>query len=120
MPGETEMRLSSRDASAKIWILDEAEPVAGMIEHYRDACLDHYRPGAEARSMALEAVWLSPPLILDCGANSLYFLWSFSDLGAFWRARFADTEAKAAWWSATAHMVRERRRSILTDFSTRP
>lgn len=67
--------------------------------------------------MALEAIWLAPPLILNGGGNLIYILWSFPSLEAFWSARFVEAEAKSAWWASTANMVRDRRRTILTDFT---
>lgn len=114
IPGAAEEAGSSN--RAKIHLLDQAEIHDGMVEAYRAACIDQYLPEASVRGMTLEAVWLSPPLILRRGGNTLYFLWSFPDLDSFWRARFLDAEAKREWWAATAHMVRSRSRAFLSDF----
>ena len=116
--GQDERNLGrSTAANNRIFILDEAEIREGSVEAYRDAVISGYKPGATARGMMLEAIWLSPPLILDGGGNSLYVLWSYPDLGAFWRARFADTDAKSEWWKQTASMTVSRKRSFLTDFA---
>ena len=108
--------LSNSQDAKKIYVLDQADVNAGMVEIYRGACLNRYYPGAAARGMTLEAIWLTPPLILHGAGNTLYFLWSFPNLEEFWVGRFADVEAKGEWWASTAHMVQDRKRSILTNF----
>lgn len=99
----------------RILVLDQAEVRAGQIDAYRDSCLNTYKPAAARRGMTLEAIWMAPPVVLDSGCNTLFLLWSFPDLAAFWRARFADVETKAEWWRSTAQLVVSRRRTFLTD-----
>lgn len=101
---------------SRITVIDEAWPFAGMVEAYRDAYLSGYAPRARQRGMTLEAVLLSPPLILAEGGNRLTFVWSLPDAAAFWAMRFAAYGAEQTWWEEGAAMAHSQTRSFHADF----
>lgn len=101
---------------SRIIVLDEAWPLPGQVEAYRDAYLADYAPGARQRGMTLEAVLLSPPFILAEGGNRLAFVWSLPDIPAFWQMRFTEDAGKQAWWDRGATMTHRQERSFHTDF----
>lgn len=100
----------------KVIVMDEAWPLAGMVEAYRDAYLADYAPGARRRGMTLEAVLLSPPLILAEGGNRITFVWSLADSAAFWPMRFTEDDGKRAWWERGATMTLRQERSFHVGF----
>lgn len=100
----------------RIIVKDEVWPLAGMVEAYRDAYLSDYAPSARERGMTLEAVLLSPPLLLAEGGNCLTFVWSLEDAAAFWAMRFAAYGAKQTWWEEGAQMARRQTRTFHADF----
>lgn len=100
----------------RITIIDEAWPLTGMVEAYRDAYLADYAPRARERGMVLEAVLLSPPLILAEGGNRITFVWSVPDAASFWTMRFADYDMQQIWWEDGAGMAHRQERTLHADF----
>jgi len=102
---------------SRILVIDEVWPLTGMVETYRDAYLADYAPAARRRGMTLEAVLLTPPLVLAEGGNRLTFVWSIPDASGFWPVRFADEDTKHAWWDRSAAMTHRQERTLHTDFA---
>lgn len=101
---------------SRIIVIDEVWPLTGMVEAYRDAYLSDFAPRARQRGMTLEAVLLSPPVILEEGGNRITFIWSLPDAPAFWTMRFAEYDMEKVWWEDGAKMAHRQERSIHTDF----
>lgn len=101
---------------SRITVIDEAWPRAGMAEAYRDAYLATYAPDARARGMALEAVRLTPPVVLPQGGNRLSFVWSLPDAAAFWAMRLSERDGTDTWWERGAAMAERQRRTFHADF----
>ena len=101
---------------SRILVKDEVWPVVGKVEAYRDAYLANYAPGARERGMTLEAVLLSPPVVLAEGGNCLTFVWSLADPAALWAMRFAAYGATETWWEQGAGLAHRQTRTFHTDF----
>jgi hypothetical protein len=126
---ETAPRAAERAAgSSKVFMLDEIVVKPGLVAAYRDAYFDQYVPGAINRGMTLEAAWRTPPVDLPEKEATLYFVWSFPNLEAWWimrvgaeryhgRAENADDGAgKLAWWREAESMTVLRKRALLENY----
>ena len=100
---------------ARIYILDEIEPRAGMLDIYRLEYLADYAPAARLRGMTLESVRQSPAVELPDGGNRLLFCWSVPDLAGWWRMRMAGEADKTRWWARSDALARTRSRRFLID-----
>lgn len=97
--------------------MDEAWPLPGRVEDYRDAYLTHFAPDARRRGMVLERVLLSPPMVLPDGGNRLTFIWSLADPAAFWAMRLSDQTEFPTWWERGAPLAERQQRTFHTDFA---
>ena len=102
----------------KVFILDEAVVRPGLAAAYRDAYMARYAPNAKKRGMTLENIWLTPPLELREGSNTVCFLWSVTGAMGWWamRAGMRDDASVSAWWTESDTMTVSRRRAFLSPF----
>ncbi len=109
---------STEPSTGKVFILDEAVVRPGMAVAYRDAYMARYAPNAKQRGMTLEQVWLTPPLLLREGSNTVCFLWSVPGAAGWWamRAGMRNDPSVSDWWTESDTMTVSRRRAFLSSF----
>lgn len=101
-----------------IGILDQIDVDASNLAALNELFSARYVPSANERGMTLSRRWISPPLALASGPNTLWLLWQLADVAAVWAMRFragADPLIPAFWSAVDGLCVRRQRHYLVDD-----
>ena len=101
-------------AGETVFVVDQITPKPGMGRAMLDAYMQKYAPNAKERGMNLEHTLVAPPVWLDDGSNTLFFVWSVKG-GAkgVWGTLIGGRRGNALdewWWKDAAPMIASRER----------
>ncbi|BAU72846.1 hypothetical protein [Metapseudomonas furukawaii] len=96
-----------------IRILDEIPLAADRIAPVLEALDRLYLPACEARGLALEQRWVSPPVAVPGQCNILWLLWQVADVPAYYAMRSATGAEARAFWDQVEAACGSRRRHVL-------
>ena len=92
-----------------VYIVDQVTSKPGAGRAFLDAYMQRYAPGAKERGMTLEHTWVAPPVWLEDGSNTLFFVWSVkgvsAGLGLSGGVRARTSAAEDWWWKEAAEMI---------------
>ena len=102
-----------------VYIVDQITPKSGGGRAFLDAYMQRYVPDARERGMTLEHTWVAPPVWLEDGSNTLFFVWSVAG-GAkgVWGSLIGGRRGNALdewWWKEAAPMIVTRERFFLSN-----
>jgi hypothetical protein len=102
-----------------VYIVDQITSKPAMGRAFLDAYMQRYAPDAKGRGMTLEHTWVAPPVWLDDGSNTLFFVWSVKG-GAkgVWGSLIGGRRGNALdewWWKDAASMINSRERFFLSN-----
>lgn len=101
-----------------IYIVDQITSKPGTGRLCLDAYMQRYAPGARERGMTLEHTWVAPPVWLDDGSNTLFFVWSVKGVSQVWATLVGPRRTSAAeewWWKEIAELISSRERFFLSS-----
>jgi hypothetical protein len=101
-----------------VYIVDQIIPKPGLGRAFLDAYTQRYAPGARERGMTLEHTWVAPPVWLEDGSNTLFFVWSVKGAKGVWGSLIGGRRGSALdewWWKDAAEMVVSRERFFLSN-----
>jgi hypothetical protein len=102
-----------------VFIVDQITAKPGMARAFIDAYTERYVPNAKGRGMTLEHSWVAPPVWLEDGSNTLFFVWSVKGgakgvWGSLIEGRRGNT-LDEWWWKDAASMIVNRERFFLSN-----
>jgi len=101
-----------------VYIVDQITPKPGMGRAFLDTYMQRYAPDATQRGMNLEHTWVAPPVWLEDGSNTLFFVWSVKGAKGVWGSMIAGRRGNALdewWWKDAAAMIVSRERFFLSN-----
>jgi hypothetical protein len=100
-----------------VYIVDQITAKPGAGRAFLDAYMQRYAPGASERGMTLEHTWVAPPVWLDDGSNTLFFVWSVKGASGVWGSLIGGRRGAALdeWWKDAAEMIVTRERFFLSN-----
>jgi hypothetical protein len=101
-----------------VYIVDQITPKPGAGRSFLDAYMQRYAPGARERGMTLEHTWVAPPVWLEDGSNTLFFVWSVKGAKEVWSSLFSARRLSSVddwWWKDAAEMIVSRERFFLSN-----
>jgi hypothetical protein len=101
---------------APVVIVDElvARPgrAAEVLSRYRQ----EYVPAARERGLRLLHEWVSPPVLLEHGSNTLVVVWGVDGPDGWWRARAGGRDPGViGFWERLTPLLEVRRRRHLAE-----
>ena len=102
----------------KIFIVDQITSKPGAGHKLLDAYTQRYVPGGKERGMTLEHTWVAPPVWLEDGSNTLFFVWSVEGVAQVWASLVGPRRTSAAeewWWKDAAELIASRERFFLSN-----
>lgn len=98
-------------------VLDELEIMPGQLDDFLAAMRADYQPGAEARGMTLEHVWITPPFERPEGGTTVILVWHLAGAAGFWAMRSqSSTDEVASWWRRCNAFIVSRTRRIAAEW----
>ena len=104
--------------AATVYLIDQVTPKPGLAQAFVQAWRERYVPGAQARGMRLEHIWVTPPLWLEDQSNTLTIIWSVRGAEGFWSMSYQgrqDPSLQDWWWNEAAPMIESRQRHVASD-----
>ncbi len=101
-----------------VYIVDQITTKPGAGRAFLDAYTQRYAPGARERGMTLEHTWVAPPVWLEDGSNTLFFVWSVKGAKEVWGSLIGGRRGSALddwWWKDAAEMIMARERFFLSN-----
>jgi hypothetical protein len=101
-----------------IYIVDQVTSKTGAGRKFLDAYMQRYAPGAKERGMTLEHTWVAPPVWLEDGSNTLFFVWSVKGVAEVWSSLVGPRRTSAAedwWWKEAVELIATRERFFLSN-----
>ncbi|MGO9058518.1 MAG: hypothetical protein ACLQU2_14200 [Candidatus Binataceae bacterium] len=101
-----------------VYIVDQVTAKPGSGQAFLDAYMKSYAPGAQERGMTLQHTWVAPPVWIEDGSNTLFFVWTVKGVSQVWASLVAPRRTSAAeewWWKEAAQMIVNRERFFLSN-----
>jgi hypothetical protein len=101
-----------------IYIVDQVTSQTGAGRKFLDAYMQRYAPAARERGMTLEHTWVAPPVWLEDGSNTVFFVWSVKGVAQVWNSLVGPRRTSAAedwWWKEAAELIAIRERFFLSN-----
>lgn len=103
---------------SEVHILDEIVLQADDIDSVLELLESHYLPGLPARhTLTLAQRWVSPPVRLVGQPNTLWLLWTVSDVYGYYTMRGTAGPEVHAFWAAVDKLCLQRRRHVMGEAS---